>query len=202
MKPFNIFITEQTTELYHGSFRPRIEKFFPLTHVGDYKCAIDRLYSKKENEPAFKNTTHGYVYKVTADISNSAVVKDHIDIADPGVKSMDKLYRWAGELINDPRVKNSEVIYNGRVFSTVNRLKYIQKTIERGWWMDFGNTPSQAAKEFINYFVYILHSAGINSLVYKNKVECPGSNSYIILNPRDTMKIVGRAKIIPFEQTN
>lgn len=83
MKPFKQFLTEQTTELYHGSFRPRIEKFFPLTHIGSYDCAVDRVFQEFENNPLYRDQDYGYIYKVTADISNSAEVADHFDVADP-----------------------------------------------------------------------------------------------------------------------
>jgi hypothetical protein len=199
VKTFDQFITEQTTELYHGSFRPRIEKFFMLTHVGDYECAVNRLKDLKENDPDFKDQLYGFIYRVTADISNPATVKDHTDVADPGVISFDKFYRWADELKTDSRIKNGKIIENGKEFSAENRMDYVKKLVERGWWFDFGDTEKQAAKSFINYFVFLLNSVGITSLLYKNEVECPGNLSYIILNPRNNMKIVGRAKQISLE---
>lgn len=197
MGPFSSFFTEQSIELYHGSFRPRIEKFYQLTHVGAYDCAVDRLKDEKLNNPQFKKVTHGYVYRVTADISNPGVIKDYYNIEDPGTGSLDKISKWINDLLKDPRVKNSEVTVNNKVYPVVDRLKYLQLAIARGWAWDFGSTEAAAAKAFINHFIYVLNAAGINCLTYKNEVECPGSKSYIILDPKNTMKIIGRAKDIP-----
>lgn len=73
-------------------------------------------------------------------------------------------------------------------------MDYVKKLVEREWWYDFGDTRKQAAKAFIDYFVFLLTSVGITSLLYKNQIECPGESSYIILNPRNNMRIIGRAK--------
>jgi hypothetical protein len=201
MEPFITFFTEQTGELYHGSFRPRIEKFFQLTHVGSYDCAVDRLKDEKLNNPQFKKVNQGYVYRVTADISNPGIVKDYYNMPDPGVDSLEKINKWVKDLLKDPRVVNSKVTIKGKTFTVAERLKYIQSAIENGWVWDFGSTDAAAVKGFINYFIYVLNAAGIKCLAYKNVVECPGKMSYIILDPKNTMKIIGRAKELPLNDT-
>lgn len=201
MQSFSVFFTEQVSELYHGSFRPRIEKFYQLTHIGSYDCAVDRLKDEKLNNPQFKKATQGYVYRVTADISNPGVIKDYYNMPDPGTSSLDKLSKWMKDLLKDPRVVNSKVTIKDKTLPVAERLKYLQTAIERGWAWDFGSTEAAAAKAFINHFIYVLNAAGIKCLAYKNVVECPGKMSYIILDPKNTMKIIGRAKELPLNDT-
>lgn len=199
MKPFKQFLTEQTADFYHSSFRPRIRYFFPLTHIGSYECAVDRLHGLKEYDPAFKDKTHGFIYKISADTSKSATVKDYYNIADPNGNGVEKISKWAEDLLKDPRIKKGTVEMDGKTFPADNRLKYVRQAIDRGWWYDFGDNDNQAAKEFINFFIYILESVGITSLSYTNQVECAGSTNYIILNPRENIRIIGKAKQIPLE---
>jgi hypothetical protein len=170
-----------------------------LTHVGDYDCAVNRLKGLKEHDPAFKNQKRGFIYKVTADISNPAKIKDYYNIEDPNVYNFDKISRWADDLKKDTRIKNGKVVENNKEFSALKRMDYVKQLVDRKWWYDFGDTDKQAAKAFIDYFIYILNSVGITSLVYKNEVECLGKLSYIILNPRNNMRIIGRAKHISLE---
>jgi hypothetical protein len=126
MEPFSTFFTEQAGELYHGSFRPRIEKFFQLTHVGSYDCAADRLRDEKLYNPKFKKATKGYVYRVTADISNPGIVKDYYNMPDPGVDSFEKINKWVKDLLKDPRVANSKVTIKGKTLTVSRNLNGVK----------------------------------------------------------------------------
>jgi len=220
MQSFRTFFIEQTSELYHSSFRPRIGNFFKLTHVGPYECGIDRLKQEKADNPKHKNATYGYMYKIYADVSNPAIVEDYYNLPDPNTGGeFKKMHAWVDDLLKDPRVQNSKVTINkeiypvdpkvrnskmtiiGEKYTVADRLENIQSHIENGTTIFFADTDVAAMKAFINYFIYVLNAAGIKCLAYKNEVECEGQTCYIILDPATTMKIVGRAKQIPLDDT-
>jgi hypothetical protein len=144
----------KTLTLYHSSF-VEISKFYPLTHFGTRKAAVDRL----------KNT-----------------IDDMTDDATPFKDR--KVYIYPVKLsISSPL--HTPDIYNERPFVVWEVATHITKTSDltheqrkiAKWLMKSKTTPVSCKK-----LQNLLQSMGYDSLMYHNTVEDPGKLSYINLS--------------------
>ena len=177
---------------FHGTFRPSLARFKPLSHFGTYKSAEERLHHLKTTNPKFADVENGYIYELDLGIQNPGVVKDYPEIRDPGPSSMKKIAVWSKDLLRDPRFSS----YTGT--NPINRnpnsngkyiLKHFASLADSGYWADFPYT------KFISLWINFLRDVGLDGLVYSNKVENVGSKSFVTFNP-DQIQIKGKPKKI------
>ena len=177
---------------FHGTFRPSLARFKPLSHFGTYESAEERLHHLKTTNPKFADVGNGYIYELDLGIQNPGVVKDYPEIRDPGPSSMKKIAVWSKDLLRDPRFSS----YTGT--NPINKnpnsngkdiLKHFATLADSGYWADFPYT------KFISLWINFLRDVGLDGLVYSNKVENVGSKSFVTFNP-DQIQIKGKPKKI------
>lgn len=176
---------------YHGTYRPTLARFKPLSHFGTERAAAERLQHVKDTNPALADKP-GYIYQLDLGITNPGRVKDYVNLTDPGPGSMKKIAAWSKDLLKNPNIvgytgKNP---IDGKTDTGVNILKHFITLANSGYWADY-----YPYTKFIAMWINFLLSAGIDGLVYNNQVEHNRSTSFITFNP-DQIKIVGKPKII------
>lgn len=177
---------------YHGTFRPRLQRFFRLSHFGTERAATDRLYDAKAMNPKFANATKGYVYELDLGITAPGKVKDYPDIVDPGSASMQKIAAWSKDLMKDPRFANYtgvNPINNRPDWNGKDILKHFANLAQGPYWSEIPYT------KFIFMWINFLQAVGIDGLVYFNQVEHRRSKSYVIFHP-DQVRVLGKPKVI------
>lgn len=180
-------LTEMTA--FHGSFRPRIEKFKPLSHFGSEQAALERLKAINKNQSA------GYLYKLDLGIHHPAKVKDYYQLQDPNPNNVGKISAWVDDILKDPRVKQYKYTWTGpngntEIRTGTDKLKYIKGMITKGWWSEY-----YSYVQFITLFTETLRDMGIDGLVYKNVVEHANELSYVALD-FNNVRVIGKAKQI------
>lgn len=178
-------------DAWHGTLRPRISRFKPLSHFGSEKAALDRIAYIKHK--LYKDAEiRIYLYKLDLGITAPGIVKDYVEIQDPP-GSMKKIALWSKDLLKDTRIKSyigRDPINGNKNVSGENIAKHFIQMSSQLWWAE-NYSPLQWIKLWTNF----LESVGIDGLVYRNQVEDSGSKSYITFSP-DKVKILGRPKVI------
>lgn len=178
---------------FHGTFRPRLSRFKALSHFGTYKSAEERLHQLKTTNPKFSDSDRGYIYELDLGIQNPGVVRDHPEMRDPSAVSMQKLAAWSKDLLRDDRIAayaGTNPINGEQHKSGKDILKHFANLAQSGYWAE-----SVPYTKFISLWINFLKSAGIDGLVYTNKVENVGSKSFVTFDP-DQIQIKGKPKQI------
>jgi len=182
---------------YHGTFKPSLARFKPLSHFGTTRAATERLHNVKAMNPKFANATKGYVYELDLGITAPGKVKDYPDIMDPGPASMQKIAAWSKDLLKDTRFSNytgTNPINGNPNINGKEILKHFASLSKSGYWVDIPYT------KFISLWINFLLDVGVDGLEYANQVEHNRSKSFIIFSP-DQVK-VKRKEIIDLTKTD
>lgn len=178
---------------FHGTFRPSLARFKPLSHFGTYKSAEERLHHLKTTNPKFADVGNGYIYELDLGIQNPGVVKDYPEIRDPSPSSMKKIAVWSKDLLRDPRFSSytgTNPINKNPNSDGKNILKHFATLADSGYWAEYFPYT-----KFISLWINFLRDVGLDGLVYSNKVENVGSKSFITFDP-DQIQIKGKPKKI------
>jgi hypothetical protein len=182
---------------YHGTFKPSLARFKPLSHFGTTRAATERLHNVKAMNPKFANATKGYVYELDLGITAPGKVKDYPDIMDPGPASMQKIAAWSKDLLKDTRFSNytgTNPINGNPNINGKEILKHFASLSKSGYRVDIPYT------KFISLWINFLLDVGVDGLEYANQVEHNRSKSFIIFSP-DQVK-VKRKEIIDLTKTD
>lgn len=188
-KPFSHFGSKQAAlgrikDLLHAYENPDDEMYKPTT--------LEQAASKKPP----RNVENAYLYTIALDIKNPSRVMDYTDAGDPTMDewsdaekislwSLDikkttsnqefvKILNWYGEWVKDNVDYHIEQILESD-FPFDNLLPEPLK-----WKLAWGHDVSVRYTNYYKQWIYLMMKYGVDGLVYENKVEDKGHDSYVI----------------------
>jgi len=155
---------------YHGTFRPRIEKFKPLSHFGSKEAAIERLNDLYGHDSRYKKEKQGYLYEVKLDIKNPVMMKDYPNISDPP-SSFKKIEIWSKELMKNASIKNYKGVnpINKRPDTGTGILNHFYNLTNKGYWAE-----SFRPEQYLKLYLETLEKMGVKGFKYINTIEDKG----------------------------
>lgn len=204
-KPFSHFGTKQAAldrvkDLLHAYENPDDEMYKPKT--------LEQAVAKK----APRNLEKAFLYTIALDIKNPVRVQDYINAGDPVIgewSDAEKISLWSLDILKNTANKElANILKWYGVWVKENVECYIEQISESQfpfdnllpehlkWKSAWGKDVSVRYTNYFEQWIYLMMKYGVDGLVYENKVEDKGQDSYIIFDPKQVRQISNTPEII------
>jgi len=197
-KPFSHFGTKQAAldrikDLLHAFENPDDEMYQPKT--------LEQAVAKE----APRNLEKAFLYTIALDIKNPVRVLDYINVGDPIIgewSDAEKISLWSLDILkNTTKTELVNILKWYGTWVKENVHYHIEQILESQfpfdnllpehlkWKLACGKDVSVRYTNYFKQWIYLMMKYGVDALVYENKLEDKGQDSYIIFDPKQVQQI-------------